>query len=137
MVILLPWNCIRKTNVYTKCYKILTLRFMLIWVCYQGVQMWIICAYNQVIGFRVKYSFHPNAWYSYWQSNLSKGLVSYPFCESIMAFNEKLLVPFCTHAVGSQLDDVGLSKLPPSLCREGPLNTIFDKIGVIPMKMES
>jgi hypothetical protein len=23
-------------------------------------------AYNQIIGFRVKYSFHPNAWYSHW-----------------------------------------------------------------------
>jgi hypothetical protein len=61
-----------------------------------------------------------------------------------MASNEKPLVPFCTlvlfctHVVGLQLDDIGHSRLPPSLCQEGPLNTIFDDIGVIiPMKMES
>jgi hypothetical protein len=59
------------------------------------------CAYNQVIGFRIKYSFHPNAWYSHWQSNLSKGLVSYPFCEAIMASNGKPLIPVYTHAVAS------------------------------------
>jgi hypothetical protein len=54
-----------------------------------------------------------------------------------MASNEKSLVPFHTHAVGSQLDDVGHFGLPPSLCQEGPLNTIFNEIGVIMMKMES
>jgi hypothetical protein len=54
-----------------------------------------------------------------------------------MASNEKPLVPCCTHAVGSRLGDVGHSRLPPSLCQEGPLNTIFDDIGVIPKKMES
>jgi hypothetical protein len=54
-----------------------------------------------------------------------------------MASNEKPLVFFCTHAIGLQLGDVGHSKLPPSLCQDGPLNTIFDEIGVIPMKMES
>jgi hypothetical protein len=95
------------------------------------------CAYNQVIGFRVKFSFHPNAWYSHWQSNLRKGLVSYPFYEAIIASNEKPLVPFYTYAVGSELGDVRHSKLPPSLCQEGPLNMLFDEIGDIPMKMES
>jgi hypothetical protein len=54
-----------------------------------------------------------------------------------MASNEKPLVPCCTHAVGSQLGDVGHSKLPPYLCQERPLSTIFNDIGVIPMKMES
>jgi hypothetical protein len=54
-----------------------------------------------------------------------------------MASNEKPLIPFCTLAVGSQLGDVGHSKLPPSLCQEDPLNTIFDDIGLILMKMES
>jgi hypothetical protein len=39
-----------------------------------------------------------------------------------MASNEKPLISFCTHAVGSQLGDVGHSKLPPSLCQEDPLN---------------
>jgi hypothetical protein len=34
---------------------------------------------------------------------LSKGLVSYPFCEAIMASNEKPHVSFYTHAVGLQL----------------------------------
>jgi hypothetical protein len=58
------------------------------------------CAYNQVIGFRIKYSFHPNAWYFHWQSNLSKGLVSYSFCEAIMASNEKPFIPVCIHAIG-------------------------------------
>jgi hypothetical protein len=53
-----------------------------------------------------------------------------------MASNKKPFVPFCTHAVGSQLGDVGHSKLPPFLCQVGPLNIIFDDIGVIPMKME-
>jgi hypothetical protein len=52
-------------------------------------------------------------------------------------FNEKPLVPFCTYAVGSELGDVRHSKLPPSLCQEGPLNTLFYEIGDIPMKMES
>ena len=54
-----------------------------------------------------------------------------------MASNEKPLVPFCSHATDLQLDDVGHSKLPLSLCQEGLLNTIFDEIGVIPIKMES
>jgi hypothetical protein len=54
-----------------------------------------------------------------------------------MASNEKPLVPFCIHAVGLKLGDIGHSKLPPSLYQEGPLNMIFDEIGVIPMKMES
>jgi hypothetical protein len=54
-----------------------------------------------------------------------------------MASNEKLLIPICTHAVGSQLADVGHSRLPPSLCQEDPLNTIFDDIRLILMKMES
>jgi hypothetical protein len=54
-----------------------------------------------------------------------------------MASNEKPLIPFCTHAIGSHLGDVGHSKLPPSLCEEDPLNTIFDDIGLILMKMES
>jgi hypothetical protein len=54
-----------------------------------------------------------------------------------MAFNEKPLVLFCIHVVDLQLVDVGQSRLPPSLCQEGPLNTIFDEIGVIPMKIES
>jgi hypothetical protein len=67
------------------------------------------CAYNQVIGFRVKYSFHPNAWYPHWQSNLSKGLVSYPFYEAIMASDKKPLVSICTHVVNLQLDDVAHS----------------------------
>jgi hypothetical protein len=85
------------------------------------------CAYNQVIGFRIKFSFHPNAWYSHWQSNLSKGLVSYPFYEAIIASNEKPLIPFCTYVVGSELGDVRHSKLPP-LCQEGPLNTLLMKL---------
>jgi hypothetical protein len=68
---------------------------------------------------------------------MSKGLVSYPFYEAIMASNEKPLLPFCTYAVGLELGDVRHSKLPPSLCQEGPLNTLFDEIGDIPMKMES
>jgi hypothetical protein len=50
-----------------------------------------------------------------------------------MASNEKPLVPFCTHAIGLQLDDVGHSRLPPSLYQ----GTIFNEIRVIPMKMES
>jgi hypothetical protein len=54
-----------------------------------------------------------------------------------MASNEKPLLPFCTYAVGLELGDVRHSKLPPSLCQEGPLNTLFDEIGDIPMKMES
>jgi hypothetical protein len=54
-----------------------------------------------------------------------------------MASNEKPLILVCTHAVGSQLVDVGHSRLPPSLCQEDPLNTIFDDIGLILMKMES
>jgi hypothetical protein len=54
-----------------------------------------------------------------------------------MASNEKPLISFCTHAVGSQLGDVGHSKLLPSLCQEDPLNTIFDDIGLILIKMES
>jgi hypothetical protein len=52
-----------------------------------------------------------------------------------MASNEKPLVPFCTYVVGSELGDVRYSKLPPSLCQEGPLNTLFDEIGDIQMKM--
>jgi hypothetical protein len=32
---------------------------------------------------------------------------------------------------------LGHSNLPPFLCQEGPLNTIFDEIVVIPMNMES
>jgi hypothetical protein len=66
-----------------------------------------------------------------------KSVVSYPFCEAIVASKEKLLVSFCTHATGSQLGDVGHSRLLLSLCQEGPLNTIFNDIGVILMKMES
>jgi hypothetical protein len=54
-----------------------------------------------------------------------------------MASNEKPLVPFCTHAMGLQLSDVGHSTLLPSLCQEGPFNTIFDEIGIILMKMDS
>jgi hypothetical protein len=54
-----------------------------------------------------------------------------------MASNEKPLVRFCTYAVGSELGDVRHSKLPPSLCQKGPLNTLFDEIRDIPMKMES
>jgi hypothetical protein len=54
-----------------------------------------------------------------------------------MASNEKPLIPVCTHAVGLQLADVRHSRLPPSLCQEDPLNTIFDDIGLILMKMES
>jgi hypothetical protein len=54
-----------------------------------------------------------------------------------MASNEKPLIPVCTHVVGSQLADVGHSRLPPSLCQEDPLNTIFNDIGLILMKMES
>jgi hypothetical protein len=54
-----------------------------------------------------------------------------------MASNEKPLVSFCTHAVGLQLGDVGHSSLPPFLCQEGPLNTIFDEIAIISMNMES
>jgi hypothetical protein len=54
-----------------------------------------------------------------------------------MASNKKPLVPFCTHAVGSQLDDVGHSMLPLSLCQDCPLNTKFDDSGVISIKMES
>jgi hypothetical protein len=54
-----------------------------------------------------------------------------------MASNEKPFVPCCIHAVGLQLGDVGHSMLLPSLYQEGPLNTIFDEIGVIPMKIES
>jgi hypothetical protein len=50
-----------------------------------------------------------------------------------MALNEKPLISFCTNVVGSQLGDVGHSKLPPSLCQEDPLNTIFDDIGLILM----
>jgi hypothetical protein len=54
-----------------------------------------------------------------------------------MASNEKPLIPVCNHAVGSQLADVGHFRLPPSSCQEDPLNTIFDDIGLILMKMES
>jgi hypothetical protein len=54
-----------------------------------------------------------------------------------MASNEKPLIPVCTHAVDSQLADVGHSRLPPSLCQEDPLNLIFDDVGLILMKMES
>jgi hypothetical protein len=63
--------------------------------------------------------------------------VTYSFCEAIMASNEKPLVSICTHVVGLQLGDVRCFRLPPSLCQEGLLNTIFDEIGIIPMKMES
>jgi hypothetical protein len=54
-----------------------------------------------------------------------------------MASNEKPLIPVRTHAVGSQLANVGHSKLLPSLYQEDPLNMIFDDIGLILMKMES
>jgi len=54
-----------------------------------------------------------------------------------MASNEKPFIPVCTHVVGSQLVEVGHSRLPPFLYQEDPFNMIFDDIGLILMKMES